>query len=178
MVDFKAAYDWTLDNWEKWKLTNHKTDRGGETFAGISRKSHPEWPGWTLIDQGYLDDVVTHMLHEQLFRTNYWIPSGASFASNQRTANIIYDTAVLHGVHQAVTWLQITLNRSFNANLRVDGFVGAKTKAAITMVPPEDSFRVRNSMCAHRCRLYLNLVEDDESQVANLDGWLRRVSAL
>ena len=29
---------------------NDPVDRGGETFRGISRKNHPGWSGWILVD--------------------------------------------------------------------------------------------------------------------------------
>ena len=31
--------------------SNVKGDKGGETYMGISRNTHPTWGGWKLIDE-------------------------------------------------------------------------------------------------------------------------------
>jgi lysozyme family protein len=30
---------------------NDPADRGAETYKGISRKFHPNWPGWGVVDK-------------------------------------------------------------------------------------------------------------------------------
>jgi hypothetical protein len=32
------------------KLIDIAADRGGQTYAGIARNFHPNWPGWHCID--------------------------------------------------------------------------------------------------------------------------------
>jgi lysozyme family protein len=63
-------------------------DKGGETFRGISRRSHPNWPGWKLIDfvketEGHAartidrhfdNDQEMKKLVEEFYKTNYWDP--------------------------------------------------------------------------------------------------------
>jgi lysozyme family protein len=49
MSDFEPAYQRTRTN--EGGYANVKNDRGGETYAGIARSRHPQWPGWTIVDQ-------------------------------------------------------------------------------------------------------------------------------
>ena len=30
---------------------NDKDDRGGETYRGVSRRYHPNWSGWKIVDE-------------------------------------------------------------------------------------------------------------------------------
>src|SRR5579884_2616859 len=47
--------------------SNDPDDPGGQTNAGISRRAHPEWAGWTLIDQGAPPEKL-----EPLVESFYW----------------------------------------------------------------------------------------------------------
>ncbi len=47
-MSFEEALDHTLQF--EGGYANDPADRGGETFRGISRVSHPDWPGWAEID--------------------------------------------------------------------------------------------------------------------------------
>jgi lysozyme family protein len=63
-------------------------DKGGETFRGISRRSHPGWEGWPLIDaakakvgrtakaiDGYFEkDQEMAAMVERFYRATYWRP--------------------------------------------------------------------------------------------------------
>ena len=48
-MSFKKALEHTLKR--EGCYANHGKDRGKETYKGISRKYHPKWPGWELIDE-------------------------------------------------------------------------------------------------------------------------------
>jgi len=56
MADFNDAYEKTILNEGGYKLHNVPDDRGGQTYAGIARRYHPNWPGWRYIDSNDLDN--------------------------------------------------------------------------------------------------------------------------
>ena len=49
MADFKKALTETLRH--EGGYVNDPKDPGGETYKGISRKNHPDWEGWNIIDE-------------------------------------------------------------------------------------------------------------------------------
>jgi lysozyme family protein len=48
-MSFETAYKQTAKF--EGGYANSPKDPGGETFRGISRKAHPDWAGWPIIDQ-------------------------------------------------------------------------------------------------------------------------------
>ncbi|MDP3643078.1 MAG: glycosyl hydrolase 108 family protein [Bacteroidota bacterium] len=48
MADFKKAFLLILAN--EGGYVNDAADPGGETYKGVSRKMHPTWLGWHIID--------------------------------------------------------------------------------------------------------------------------------
>ncbi|MDR1308836.1 MAG: hypothetical protein LBL95_02880 [Deltaproteobacteria bacterium] len=67
---------------------NDPQDKGGETFRGISRKAHPDWEGWPLIDAAkelvgdtpraidrhFENDQEMAAMVSRFYRVNYWQP--------------------------------------------------------------------------------------------------------
>jgi hypothetical protein len=49
ILDFDKAFE-QIKRYEG-GYGNDPSDAGGETYCGISRISHPNWPGWQFIDQ-------------------------------------------------------------------------------------------------------------------------------
>ena len=45
MADFQPAFEKMIRNEGGYTLHNVASDRGGQTFAGIARNFHPNWPG-------------------------------------------------------------------------------------------------------------------------------------
>lgn len=97
---------------------NRKTDRGGETKFGISKKAFPN------------EDIPNLTLEraKTLYKENYWdavkgdlLPVGLSL--------IVMDAAVNHGVFKATTLLQRCLH------LKEDGMMGPATIQAVLKMP-------------------------------------------
>lgn len=128
---------------------NNPNDPGGETYRGISRKSFPNWEGWTVIDfyksaygaiptnakistiyppGAYVD---THLVPD--FYAWLWNQSRAGEIVDQNVANIYFDFFVLHS--QAVKAMQQALNALGN-NVAVDNRIGPQTLAAINSTDP------------------------------------------
>ena len=73
MADFPPLHRDLIRKEGGYRLINVPGDRGGQTYAGISRNANPNWPGWALIDRGADDeDPVLEELADELYRIKYW----------------------------------------------------------------------------------------------------------
>lgn len=46
MAEFTPAFEEMIRNEGGYILHNVAGDHGGDTYAGIARRFHPDWPGW------------------------------------------------------------------------------------------------------------------------------------
>lgn len=166
---------------------NRSDDRGGETYAGISRKWHPKWDGWPIVDRykkvaGFpkvLDndpDLREKVL--DFYRFSFWEPLSLPHVKDQETAFEIYEMAVNLGPDPAILIVQKALNVLNNKGLRykditVDGDMGPATLNAINYHGnnPAALIRTLNGLQFHH---YFELCKKDPSQEVNFVGWLKR----
>jgi len=101
--------------------------RGEEnwTFAGIYRKWHPKWEGWSVV----LSDNWTEEQVEPLVRKFYWKLWKSSRAGEMPCpiATAYFNVVVLSGQIRGAKHLQASLNRVAGCKLQVDGVVGKRT---------------------------------------------------
>jgi hypothetical protein len=85
---------------------NSKKVRGGETYCGITRKTHPDWEGWRVIDKHKmkygrtlpeLDGSV-----EAFYREHYWNAINGDDIKDQKVANSFFYMAVKRGIIRAI----------------------------------------------------------------------------
>lgn len=110
MADFAIAYKLTNLNEGGYTVTDG--DTGEETFDGISRRYHPNWPGWKIIDEiksagknvirNINFDERLKVLKRSFYLNEFWNPLRLSELDNQELANEIYDSAVNIGIPNAV----------------------------------------------------------------------------
>jgi lysozyme family protein len=178
MADFHIAYPIVHAN--EGGYVNVASDKGGETYAGISRVWHPTWPGWVLIEAwkaihgtpkryqfiempGLVDDVVS-------FYKGRWDDIMGDRLRSQAVANQLYDFAT--GTGKAVKIAQeVLVNMGFT--LTPDNAFGPKTLAAVNAADPQQFF---TRLKAARIAYYHYLVQQDAGQQVNLDGWLIRAN--
>ncbi len=100
---------------------NDPRDAGGETWIGISRVFHPNWPGWVIIDEEkkngleglgsrLMDILALDPLEDQFYREQFWNRFNGDVIPQQAIAEELFDTSVNMGVHRAVVFLQGALN--------------------------------------------------------------------
>lgn len=164
---YKLAFDATM----KWEgghsLTTVPGDKGGMTYAGISRNAHPDWPGWKLIDNGMKpSDPLLHDGVFQFYRTAFWDRLQGDLIDSQIVASEIYDEAVNAGVGAAVRSTQAIVGTL------QDGTVGAKTIAALNAYDA-DSFVVKYKLA--RIARRRRIISGDKSQLVFINGWLYRI---
>lgn len=177
MASFSLAHG-IVKKWEGGHV-HDAMDRGGETFGGISRKSHPTWMGWPLIDSGSYSLTQLEELSETLYRREYWGPIQGELIPMQRLANIVYQAAVNCGKVRASRWLQLSINLFHDPDLKLDGTVGNHTLYALTETLSHghgedlcEDFLLRQK--AH----YHAIVEADHTQKRFIRGWLNRIKDL
>lgn len=106
MADFNVSYKITSKH--EGGYANNPNDPGGETYAGIARKFHPNWAGWKIID-GYklsgpiawntrFKNVQLESLVKDYYFQNFWKAQARGHElTNQEVANFIYDFVVNSG---------------------------------------------------------------------------------
>lgn len=118
MADFAKAHAKTGAHEKGW--VNHPNDKGGETWAGITRRNHPLWAGWIIVDQAktglhvgpgavksaVLDQALANnpavsKLTAGFYRAYYWNPLNLDREPSQAIAEKAFDIAVNMGVGAA-----------------------------------------------------------------------------
>lgn len=136
---FKEALKHTLRH--EGGYVDDPSDAGGETYRGISRRYHPRWHGWDLIDGqrksvGTIDDVLLEPHVAHFYRQNYWDRFQGDRLPTGRISVYVMLIAVHLGVHRAVEFVQRALNvlnlngKSWN-DVPVDGQCGNMTTEAL-----------------------------------------------
>ena len=195
MADFDKAFQKTAAH--EGGYVFDPDDAGGETYKGISRRFHPTWNGWEVIDRikMYTDTNihfsetldVNDKLQEsvrQFYRDYFWGRFQGDNIPDQSIAEELFDTAVNMGVHRAVTFLQESLNL-LNRNqknypdITEDGNFGLNTLKTLNTY-----IRLEGNDCRHLLKLmnalqgmhYIDYMKAHPKQEKYARGWLKRVS--
>lgn len=188
---FDEAYSIVVLNYEG-GYSNRPEDRGGETYMGISRRYHPDWEGWRIVDQykgadffplvldtdGELQEMV-----REFYKTKFWDRiSGDRLAEISEELSIsLFDIAVNMGVHRAGEILQRALNllnrnEQLYDDLKVDGLIGPVTLKALEVFlsVKGDRLLIKLVEIMQGCQ-YIRIAETDKTQEVNILGWIGRV---
>jgi len=164
MADFKAALARVIDNEGGYRLHKVDGDPGGMTYAGISRRRWPDWPGWAVIDRDGPDAVPADLVAE-FYHRNFWRPVCGDLLPCQAIAEAVFDYAVNAGVVLAVKTAQNLVG------VAVDGVCGARTAAALKEVEPR-WFLAAYGM--RRVAYYAALCQKRPGMKKFLLGWVNR----
>jgi lysozyme family protein len=170
MADFLHAYKTILSN--EGGYSNRASDKGGETYAGISRRWNPDWSGWAIVDQHKpikQGEKIPGEQMESLVRTFYkhtkWDRIQADRIGSQWVAEFTVDWLVTSDADAI-----IALQRA--VGVHPDGKVGNNTLKAVNAA---DEAQLKETMLKARRVFYLDLLAKDPAQKANIKGWLNRV---
>lgn len=171
MAQFEKAFERLMKD-EGVILTRDPIDRGGETFAGISRKFHPRWSGWQMVDRGETPPLD---LVRGFYREAYWEPIRADQIRSQRVAEVLFGQYVNMGAN-GIKLMQTTIG------VIADGKVGAKTLAALNaacdihIISPEETllsvFSIANTTRYHAIGMR------DKTQRRFWPGWIKRAISI
>ena len=175
---------WIIEAEGGYVLTDTIGDKGGLTYAGMTRGTFNQWreslgdPGLTEDEfstqsaTGGLDADV-RIAYEDLFATPWrtWI----GFSEDFGLMLIAIDASVLSGQHAAVTMLQRACG-DFGKAVTVDGLLGPNTLAAVNRCLLQPTLLLER-FSQHRAEHYTKIVESDASQAKFIHGWTARVFA-
>ena len=179
MAKFEIAYEKTLAAGGGYKLHTVKGDRGGMTFAEISRNAWPDWIGWQLIDAGETSGHRIEASVKAFFKVYFWNKIYGDQIGFQGVADAIYDFAVNSGLSPAVKRVQHIVGTV------QDGVFGPKTfsklNAYVADEKSEDLFIAEYRLL--RVFWFKDICLADErrkndkieSNLKFLPGWINRV---
>lgn len=149
------------------RTENVPGDGGGLTFAGIDKRSHPNFnyenPTPEAVAKCYVND--------------YWIPSKAS-SMKFPVGEVVANYSVNMGLGASVKLLQRAVNSCFGDSrlpLVVDGGIGPKTIESANLCDPRNLADLIEDEATKR---YRGIVAANPSQSKFLKGWLNRNAAL
>jgi len=162
MADFLPAFEKTILKEGGYQLTNIADDRGGQTYAGISRRSNPGWPGWEYIDRG---DTPSALMVRTFYLQNHWDVMGLTAIESQMVAQSMFDFGVNTHPLVAAKLAQLVVGAT------PDGKIGPVTTAAINAVNV-DLFMAHFALA--KVARYRDIVRRDKTQLKFLLGWINR----
>ena len=162
MADFLPAYEKMIVAEGGYKLTDIANDKGGQTYAGISRKFHPDWQGWKAVDIG---QIPATDLVRGFYRENFWEVVRGDSIMRQDIAESLFSFAVNAGQGTAIKLAQIVVG------VTPDGAIGPKTLMAINGI---DTDYFRAAFALAKITRYRDIVQRDRSQIKFLLGWINR----
>jgi hypothetical protein len=174
MAEFAPAYA-ALAKWEGgW--VNHPADHGRETFAGISRPSHPDWRGWPRVDilrpggkRAIDGDPQLRSLARDFFEAEFWQKFGFNSIGDQDLAHIVFDWTVMTSSKRSAAYAWVAMGKQGDPPA-----LGAVVSEVAKRRDPEKVFYAFKKLreAHHRRR-----VAEEPSQAVFLTGWLRKNDA-
>lgn len=159
-------------------------DPGGETILGVSRRAHPQWSGWELVDQQKPQPIqVTPALWgaaRVLYHDEYWVPiqGQALLAQSGRIAQKMFDTAVNMGIGTASRFLRRALRALVDPEIAptgpVDMSVLGALKQWLTRRGRDGEAVLLALLNAFQAVRYVEIVEGRPASRRFLFGWIRK----
>ncbi len=177
---FEEIIDKTLDH--EGYYANVAGDNGGETYRGISRRFHPDWEGWSIVDQaktnagGWLPNnfkvpgILLEGMVLNFYKANFWDKILLDRVTNVNLQGIIFDAFVNSGKN-GIILLQRILT-AWGQKLSIDGAMGPITVVAINAVDPK---RLFDAYKRSREQYYRSIATGTNQKF--LSGWLNRIQS-
>ncbi len=146
--------------------SDREADRGGKTKYGISQRSYPDL------------DIANLTVEEarDIYYRDFWKPFLLEEFIRQSVAEEFFDTGVNMGPSSAIWCAQMAINLIAEGDpLVVDKKMGPKTLAEINKWSGGRWWRVLlKGMDGFQFARYVQIVEEDPSQEANIRGWINQ----
>jgi len=176
MAKFEEAYK-VVKNFEG-GYANIKSDKGGETYAGIARNIFPENDVWTYIDfmkrtkfqNGIPRNTVFPDISGQVenFYRGLWNENNLQYVNSQKVATLIFDYLV-HSGPRGIKNVQKVLR------VEPDGLIGPVTLSAINN---RDASALYSEIIKEREKFLESLIAKDPTQEKFRAGWISRINFL
>lgn len=168
MAEFKKIYAAMLDDEGHYTLHNVKGDAGGYTFAGISKRYHPEWQGWPLVFAGKGRTPECRAKVYEFYKETYWGEMRGDEIKHQDVAETIFDFGMNKTVKASVQYAQYCLD------CEPDGELGPITLEAINSLK---GIEIELFVCKHalmRIGWRTKRIQVAPSQRKFAGGWYSR----
>jgi len=172
------------------KYVDDSVDVGGETYCGISRRYHPDWSGWIIIDARKSDPLFPACLEQEdalhfsiksFYKYRYWDFFWGDAMPSDRLAQKMLNVAVNPGPALAVMYLQRALN-VLNRNtvlymdILVDGVYGPRTHKALKQYLQKDAVTyLLKTILIQQGMHYLDYMKRSPEQEKYARGWFNRL---
>ena len=171
---------------------NDPDDPGAETVFGISRKYHPDWVGWQVIDSiPDKSQITLDFLKEnpdlfdavaKFYYYEFYIPVKADKIEEfaPKLACLLFDTAVNTGVHAASKILQKAINKKLvkleKPELSVDGVIGPMTIGILIDLFEKNynDIIIIDNFKFERILYYIEITQKNQNLCKYLKGWVNR----
>jgi lysozyme family protein len=176
MANFDDAVNLVLKN--EGGLISESHDKGGITKFGISLRFLRGLDTSKLREYGIFEFPVDETIRDltidkakEIYRGEFWNAAPFDKIGNQEQANYIFDTAINMGISPAIKCVQRAIwSVMKRREIPDDGILGVTTLAGIQRC----GFLIMPAMRSERAGYYRLTVAHDETQDANLQGWLNR----
>ena len=192
-MSFLRALEAVLKREGNW--VNDERDAGEETYKGISRRFHPEWEGWEIVDMAKKYSGINYLKNgdvkqllgsayqaklEQLVRNFYLKNFWEKIRGNEieriagfKVALYTFDAQVnpTFGVNGAEL-LQMSISQELKADLKVDGVIGEKSLAALEEVKSYEKLLI--TMKKNRVVFYAMHIAKNPKDKVYIAGWIDR----
>ena len=178
MADFEPCLVKGIKAEGGYKLINTEGDRGGQTYAGISRKNWPAWKGWAKIDREEFDSELIIMV-KTFYKKEFWDRIKGDVIGFQSVAYNIYAFAINTGLKTSIRLCQRIISA------KVDGDFGPKTLKKLNefVADEKDEKIFVLTFSLLKVFRYKTIVmndtrRDDDFLISNqkfLCGWINRV---
>lgn len=174
MADFLKAFRETIGIGEQkgdeggYNLHRVKGDSGGDTFAGIAKNYHPDWPGWALVYAGKGDTPEGRRLVIDFYKETFWADMLGDKIIHQEVAETIFNFGMNSSIENSVRYAQFCLD------CVPDGDLGPITLKAINDLK---GLEVELFVCQHvlmRIGHRLKRINQNRSQKKFISGWIKR----
>ena len=162
--------------------SNVSADKGGETYAGITKKNFPTWAGWAIINKArpkqgqIISDPKLDALIGTFYKKNFWDVLKCDNFSKYVGMNLC-DFGINSGNNTAAKLFQEVINSLLPVGaitLVADGKIGPKTIEAANKLNQKV---LNDALLLKRANFYKKIVENNPSQNVFLTGWLTRLTS-
>lgn len=168
MANFLKAYIETIGDEGGFKLHNVSGDSGGDTFAGIAKNYHPNWPGWQFVYSGKGQTQDCKNLVRQFYKQTFWDDMRGDEIEHQAVAETIYNFGMNSSIKKSVMYAQYCLD------CEPDGELGPITLSGINKLSGLEIELFVSQHTLMRIGHRLKRITQKRNQEKFIRGWLKR----
>lgn len=174
MANFLKAFQETIGVGDQkgdeggFKLHRVKGDSGGDTFAGIAKNYHPNWPGWALVYAGKGESQECEQLVIDFYKQKFWDDMLGDKIIHQEVAETIFNFGMNSSIENSVRYAQFCLD------CVPDGKLGPITLKSINDLKDLEVELFVSQHTLMRIGHRLKRIIQNRSQKKFIGGWLKR----